>query len=302
MTQRSPLITLNNGVDMPALGLGVLGRDTPELVTGAVETAIITGYRLIDTAASYGNERQVGEGIARSGVPRSDLFVTTKLWMAAYGFDEALRAFNASLKKLGLDYVDLYLLHYPTPRYFDSTVAAYKAAERLLKEKRVRAIGVSNFGAAHLKRLIDRTEVVPAVNQIEIHPYFPQQEMREANARLGIVTQAWSPIGGIFINHPRDSKAIVYLLKDPALGRIAEKYGRTPAQVVLRWHIQNGVAVIPKSVHLDRIAGNIAVFDFELNPADVDAIAKLDRNLRGGRDPETFDMDAMRTRAAASKS
>lgn len=245
---------------------------------------------------------QVGEGVRRSGVDRSEVFVTTKLWISDYGYESALRAFDASLEKLGFDYLDLYLLHWPVPSSFGATVAAYRAAEKLLADKRVRAIGVCNFNPDHLEKLVSQTGIMPAVNQVELHPLFNQCEVRKANASRGVVTQSWSPIGGIFINHPRDPKAIVYLLKDPTLGRIAEKYRKSPAQVVLRWHIQNGVAVIPKSVHPDRIEGNIAVFDFELQPADVDEIAKLDRNLRGGRNPETFDMDAMRAREAASKS
>jgi diketogulonate reductase-like aldo/keto reductase len=191
-----PYITLNNAVAMPALGLGVLNREQPELTQGAVETALAEGYRLIDTAAAYGNERQVCQAIANSGIDRSELFVTTKLWLTDYNYDSALRAFDASLRRLGLDRVDLYLLHWPVPSDFDATVAAYQAAEQLLAQGRVRAIGVSNFGSSDLKALLDRVEVVPAVNQIELHPFFTQAALREAHQRLGIATEAWSPLGG----------------------------------------------------------------------------------------------------------
>lgn len=293
-----PMRRLNNGVEMPMLGFGAY-----RVIDNAVaimETALRSGYRLVDTAAYYGNEQQLGEAIVRSEVPRAELFISTKLWIADYGYDEALRAFDASLEKLGLDYVDMYLLHYPTPRYFESTVAAYRAMERLLKEGRIRAIGVSNFEVEHLRRLSEQTEVVPAINQIELHPYFSRQAQREAHSSLDIATQAWSPIGGIFINHPRTPGQIVRVLEDPALDHIAAKYGKTPAQVVLRWHLQNGVIVIPKTNHAYRMKQNLAVFDFELDAADLRAINDLNRDLRGGGNPETFDMDYMRERARRS--
>lgn len=188
-------------------------------------------------------------------------------------------------------------LHYPTPRYFDSTIAAYKAMERLLKEKRIRAIGVSNFEIEHLRKLREQTEVVPAINQIELHPYFNRRAQRQAHAQLGIATQAWSPMGGIFINNPRDPSKIVRVLEDPELDRIAAHYGRTPAQVVLRWHLQHEVIVIPKTNHAYRMKENLAALDFELAAADMAAIDALDQGLRGGGNPETFDMDYMRARA-----
>ena len=193
MTGKSTYVKLNNGVEIPALGLGVF-QSSPEDTLGAVEAALKEGYRLIDTAAAYGNEQQVGEGIARSGVDRSEVFVTTKLWISDYGYDEALRAFDASLRRLGLDYLDLYLLHQPVPTDFDGTVAAYRAAEKLLAEGRVRAIGVSNQSEKHLTDLMARTEVVPAVNQVEIHPYFNQPALRAFHADHGILTQALSLI------------------------------------------------------------------------------------------------------------
>lgn len=298
---KSPVIKLNNGVEMPTLGFGTYRAF--EATATSVDTALRAGYRLVDTAAFYGNEEQVGEGIRRSGVQRAELFVTTKLWMADYGQEQTIRAFDVSLKKLGLDYIDLYLLHYPAPRHFDDTVAAYHAAEKLLAEGKIRAIGVSNFSAEHLRRLAQQASTTPAVNQIEIHPYFIQRELRAANAALGIVTQAWSPIGGIFINHPKNGNGIIHLLRDPKIAALAERYGKTTAQIVLRWHIQNGVATIPKSVQADRIQSNLEVFDFELTPADMVSMDAIDRGLRGGTDPEIFDMDYMRARQqAAAKS
>ena len=198
----SPCIDLSNGVTMPALGLGVF-LSPPEQTAAAVEAAIACGYRLIDTAAAYNNERQVGEGIRRSGIDRAEMFVTTKLWMTDYGHEAALRAFDASLRRLRLDYLDLYLLHWPVPSDFAATVASYKAAEKLLAEGSMRAIGVSNFSPQHLETLIGQTDVVPAVNQVELHPYFTQQKVRGADARHGVVTQSWSPIGGVrYRNQP----------------------------------------------------------------------------------------------------
>jgi len=269
-----PDITLNNGVTMPQLGFGVF--QVPEEETeAAVTTALEAGYRSIDTAAVYGNEAGVGRAVAASGLRREELFVTTKLWNEQQGYDSALAAFDASLSKLGLDYVDLYLIHWPTPardRYPDT----WRAFEKLLADGRVRAIGVSNFQPAHLQRLIDHFGVVPAVNQIELHPGLQQKELREFHARHGIVTEAWSPL------------AQGALLTEEAITRIAERHGRTPAQVVLRWHLQLGNVVIPKSVTPERIRQNIEVFDFALSDEDIDAITALDRGMRTGPDPDTF--------------
>jgi diketogulonate reductase-like aldo/keto reductase len=225
------------------------------------------------------------------------VFVTTKLWLSDYGYDQALRAFDASMGRLGLDYLDLYLLHWPAPSTFEATVAAYRAAERLLAEKRVRAIGVCNFHPRHLDDLRAKTEVVPAVNQVELHPLFSQRAVREANARHGIVTQSWSPIGGVFTNHPKDPKAVTHLLAHTGLVNLAEKYRKTPAQVVLRWHVQHGLSVIPKSVHPHRIAENIDIFDFELTDEDMAAIDALDAGARGGPDPDVFDLAFLQARA-----
>ena len=284
----STYLDLNNGVKMPALGLGVF-LSPKEQTAGAVATAIEDGYRLIDTAAAYGNERQVGEGLRRSGIDRAEVFVTTKLWMSDYGHDSALRAFDASLRRLGFDYLDLYLLHWPVPSDFDATVASYKAAEKLLADGRVRAIGVCNHSPEHLQRLIERTSVVPAVNQVELHPYFIQREVRDADARRGIVTQSWSPIGGVVARNREPGDPHGNLLEEPILVRLADKYGKTPAQIVLRWHIQHGLSVIPKSVKPQRIAENIDVFDFSLTPEETAAVDTLDTGVRAGTDPQTVD-------------
>jgi diketogulonate reductase-like aldo/keto reductase len=291
----SPLLTLNNGVQMPALGLGVY-QSPPAETAAAVAAALVSGYRLIDTAAFYQNERGVGEGVRHSGLDRSGVFVTTKLWITDYGYDQALRAFDASMSELGLDYLDLYLLHWPTPSNFANAVAAYRAAEKLLKEGRVRAIGVSNFNPHHLQDLMAQTEIVPALNQVEIHPFFAQPEIRAANARLGIVTQSWSPLGGVFINHPRDPSAITRVLDHPQLNEIAARHNKTPAQAVLRWHIQHGLAVIPKSVNPARIAANIDIFDFALTAEDMTAIDALSTGERAGPDPDTFDIAVLEAR------
>jgi diketogulonate reductase-like aldo/keto reductase len=225
------------------------------------------------------------------------VFVTTKLWISDYGFDKALRAFDASMGRLGLDYLDLYLLHWPAPSSFEATTDAYRAAERLLAEKRVRAVGVCNFNPQHLEDLRAKTEVVPAVNQVELHLLFNQRAVREANARHGTVTQSWSPIGGVFTNHPKDAKAVTHVLAHPALVSLASKYKKSPAQVLLRWHVQHGLSVIPKSVHANRFAENIDVFDFELSDADVAAIDTLDAGARGGPDLDTFDLAFLEARA-----
>jgi diketogulonate reductase-like aldo/keto reductase len=281
-------ITLNNGTEIPALGLGVF-LSPPEQTAAAVETAIANGYRLIDTAAAYNNERQVGEGIRGSGIDRDEVFITTKLWVSDYGWDSALDAFDASMRRLGLDYLDLYLLHWPVPSDFEATVASYQAAEKLLAEGRARAIGVSNFNPRHLEQLIARTDVIPAVNQVELHPYFTQQDVRDANARHGIVTQSWSPIGGVY---DRRQTGPTKPLENAAIVELASQHGKTPAQIILRWHIQHGLSTIPKSVRASRIAENIDVFDFTLSPEEIAAIDALDTGTRSGLDPETFDANS----------
>jgi diketogulonate reductase-like aldo/keto reductase len=285
MSGTSALVTLNNGVKMPALGLGVY-QSTPEQTAAAVESAVANGYRLIDTAAAYFNERQVGEGIRRTGIDRSELFVQTKLWISDYGYERALRAFDLSLRKLGLDYVDLYLLHWPVPLDFEATVASYR---KLLADGRVRAIGVCNFSPKHLDALIGSISIMPAVNQVELHPFFAQKELRKADAKLGIVTQAWSPIGGVKRYWVQNSEKRQDPLAHPTVTGLAEKYEKTPAQVVLRWQIEIGNSAIPKSVRPERITENINIFDFKLTAEEIAAIDALDTGLRGGPDPDLVD-------------
>ncbi|MBV7243186.1 aldo/keto reductase [Streptomyces sp. MW-W600-10] len=270
-----PSITLNNGLDMPQLGFGVWQVPDDE-AEKAVATAIETGYRSIDTAAIYANETGTGKAIAASGVARDELFVTTKLWNSEQGHDSTLRAFDASLDKLGLDYVDLYLIHWPVPAK-DAYTDTYKAFEKILADGRAKAIGVSNFYPEHLKRLLAETSVVPAVNQIELHPQFQQAESRAFHADHGIATEAWSPLG--------QGKG---LLEVPTVVAIAQKHGRTPAQAVLRWHLQTGNIVIPKSVTPSRIKENLDVFGFELDADDLAAFAALDEGRRLGPDPAEF--------------
>jgi diketogulonate reductase-like aldo/keto reductase len=288
MTGPTPTITLNNGVEMPLLGLGVF-QSPPEETVAAVEAAISSGYRLIDTAAAYGNEREVGEGIRRSGIDRREIFVTTKLWISDYGPEQALVGLDGCLRRLETDYVDLFLLHHPVPTDFDSTVDAYKALERALGDERVRAIGVSNFSESHLENLMERAGVVPALNQVELHPFFAQPALRAFHRTHAIATQAWSPLGGIHVYRPADPNDVRNPLDHPTIVELAESYGKTPAQVVLRWHIEHEISAIPKSVKPHRIKENIDVFDFSLAPDEVAAIDSLDTGVRGGPDPETID-------------
>lgn len=271
-----PTVTLNNGVRMPQLGFGVWQVPDRE-AAAAVSAALEAGYRSIDTAAIYGNEKGTGQAIAGAGLPREELFVTTKLWNADQGYDSTMRAFDASLDKLGLAHLDLYLIHWPNPGrglYADT----WRAFEKLYAERRAKAIGVSNFPVAQLQHLLDAGSVVPAVNQIELHPNLPQAELRAFHADHGIATEAWSPLG--------QGKG---LLADPALAALAAKHGRTPAQIVLRWHLQLGNVVIPKSVTPSRIRENLDVFGFELDAADLAAVGALDNGRRLGPDPATFD-------------
>jgi diketogulonate reductase-like aldo/keto reductase len=267
-----PTITLNNGVVMPQLGFGVF--QVPDAETAdAVSTALKAGYRSIDTAAAYRNEKGVGTAIAESGLKRDELFITTKLANPDQGYDSTLRAFDNSIGALGLEFVDLYLIHWPRPAN-DQYLDTWRAFERLYADGRVRAIGVSNFNPDHLQRVFDNSGVVPAVNQIELHPFLVQEELRAFDAEHGIATEAWSPLakGG-------------ELLSNPTVTGIAERLGRTPAQVVLRWHLQLGNVIIPKSVTPSRIAENLDVFGFELGADDVAALTALDKGLRTGPDP-----------------
>jgi diketogulonate reductase-like aldo/keto reductase len=289
-----PVIALNNGVELPALGFGVF-QSPPAETTEAVDAAIEVGYRMIDTAASYGNEREVGNAIRAGGIDRRELFVQTKLWISDYGYESALHAYDVSLRKLGVDYVDLYLLHQPMPHEWERTVAAYKGLEKLLADGRVRAIGVSNFSGTLLETLLERTDVVPAVNQVEVHPFFVQHELRQIHERLGVATQAWSPLGGVNRympnrpNAPASTKSLKNPLTDPVVTELSGKHGKTPAQIILRWHIQEGRSAIPKSVKRARIEENFDVFDFALTADEVASIDTLDTNVRGGPDPEMID-------------
>ncbi|UGU34812.1 aldo/keto reductase [Mycolicibacterium smegmatis] len=270
----SPRITLNDGNSIPQVGLGVW--QTPaEDTERAVAAALQAGYRHIDTAAAYRNETETGRAIANSGVPREDIFLVTKLWNSDQGYDATLAAFDASVQRLGVDYLDLYLIHWPVPEN-NKFVDTFKAFAHLRDQGRIRSIGVSNFEPEHLTTLIEETGIVPAVNQIELHPLLPQQELRYVHAKLGIATEAWSPLG-------QGS-----LLADPVITGIAEQHGKTPAQVLIRWHIQLGNIVIPKSVNPERIASNFDVFDFELSGQDITSIASLETGKRLGPDPRTF--------------
>ncbi|MDQ0100605.1 diketogulonate reductase-like aldo/keto reductase [Paenarthrobacter nicotinovorans] len=277
-------LTLNNGVTMPALGLGVF-QSPPEQTTAAVEAALATGYRHIDTAAAYGNEREVGEGIRNSGLDRSEVFIETKVWVSDYGYEQTRHAWEKATAKLGVDYLDLLILHQPAPDRFDKVIAAYKALESLLAEGKVRAIGVSNFMPHHLKQLLAATDIVPALNQVELHPYFIQRDVQEADAEHGILTQAWSPIGGITF-YPGWGEARRNVMEDPTIADVARKHGKSPAQVMLRWHLQQGRSAIPKSTNPARIAENFDVFNFELSPEELAAIDALDTGVRNGPDPD----------------
>lgn len=268
-----PTVELNNGIPMPSLGFGVYKIPDDE-VGVAVRTALDLGYRSIDTATLYGNERGVGEAVRSGAVAREDLFVTTKLWNTEHGYDSALRAFDTSLAELGMDYVDLYLIHWPVPAE-DRYVETWRALEKLHADGRARAIGVSNFQVPHLQRLLDETEVVPAVNQIELHPFLQQSALRDFHEKHGIATEAWSPLarGG-------------ELLETDVVRAVARKHNRTPAQVVLRWHLDLGHVVIPKSVTPQRIQENFEVFDFALDQQDIAGFATLEASKRVGSNPD----------------
>ena len=260
-------VRLNNGLRMPQLGYGVWQVPNEE-ATPAVKQALNAGYRSIDTATIYGNESGVGKALAASNISREDLFITTKVWNADQGYDNTLKAFDTSLEKLGLDYVDLYLIHWPTPMY-NTYVETYKALEKLYKDGRTKAIGVCNFDIDHLQRILDECTVTPAVNQVECHPYLQQKELKKFCEEHNIFLEAYSPL--------MNGKTV---LQDEIIKKIAIQYEKTPAQVILRWHLQSNSIVIPKTVTPSRMEENINVFDFELSEADMDQIAELDRNER----------------------
>lgn len=264
---------LNNGVNMPWLGLGVWKVENGGTVAETVKSAIRMGYRSIDTAAVYGNETGVGQGIRECGVPREELFITTKVWNSDQGYDSTLAAFDTSLDKLGLEYVDLYLVHWPVKGKY---VETWKALTRLYQGGRVKAIGVSNFQIHHLEDIIRETGVIPAVNQVEFHPYLTQKPLLSFCKDKGIQLEAWSPL------------AQGALTKHPVLEEIGVKYGKSASQVILRWDLQNGVVTIPKTVHEGRLKENAHIFDFVLSPSDMEAIDALNRNERKGSDPDNF--------------
>ena len=272
-----PDITLNNGQTIPQLGFGVF-LVKPEDTFAAVSNALKAGYRHIDTAEMYGNEKEVGEAIGRSSLDRTDVFVTSKLSNDAHEPDDARRAFDNTLKALGLDYIDLFLIHWPLPsRYDGDYVSTWRTLEEFYRDGRAHSVGVSNFQPNHLRRLHTECEIPPAIDQIEVNPYLTQDELRGFCAEHQIAVEAWSPL------------ARGQVLSDPAIESIARRTGKTPAQVVLRWHIQRGDIVFPKSVTPARIKENIDIFDFELSGADVEAISLLNRNERTGPDPDNFD-------------
>jgi diketogulonate reductase-like aldo/keto reductase len=284
-----PSLTLNNGVEIPALGLGVF-QTPPDETRDAVRAALDAGYRHVDTAAAYGNEREVGEAIAASDVDRADVFVETKIWINDFGYEETLHGFEKSAGKLGVDQIDLLILHQALPGDFARTLGAYRALERLLADGKVRAIGVSNFMVDHLTALLAEATVVPAVNQIEVHPYFQQKDVQAFGGEHGILTQAWAPIGGITFYRETGHTST---LEDPVIGEIGRTHAKSPAQVMLRWGLQQGRQVIPKSTKPQRIAENIDVFDFELTPDELAAIDALDTDKRGGPAPEAVTLETM---------
>lgn len=269
--------TLNNNLRIPQLGYGVWQIEDEE-ADEAVTKAIETGYHLIDTAKVYGNEAGVGKAIAHSGTPRDDLFITTKVWNADQGYDLTLQAFETSMDKLGIDEVDLYLIHWPTPKY-DMYVETYKALEKLYKDGRTKAIGVCNFDIEHLQRLMDECEIVPAVNQVECHPYLQQKELKAFCQEHGILLEAYSPL----MNGTN-------VMDDPIIQELAKAHAKTPAQIILRWHMQSEVIAIPKTVTPSRMKENLDVFDFELSLDDMDKIAALDRNERNNAIPSEMNM------------
>ena len=270
-----PTITLNNGVEIPQLGFGVY-QVKPEETAQAVQTALEVGYRHIDTAEMYGNEKGVGEGIRNSGIPREEVFITSKLNNGFHARDAALKAFDGTIEALGFDDVDLFLIHWPLPGIDVDYVETWKAMEEIYRSGRAKSIGVSNFNAHHLRKLFGETEIRPAVNQIEIHPYLTQDDLRAFDADHEIATEAWSPI------------AQGKVLDDPTILRVAERHGKTASQVTLRWHIQRGDIVFPKSVTRSRVEENFAIFDFELTEDDMREITMLNRDERTGPDPDTF--------------
>ncbi len=271
------IVTLNNGVKMPQLGFGVW-KVPDETAASVVKEAVDVGYRSIDTAKVYKNERGVGEGLKQASIPREELFITTKLWNADQGYDQTFKAFDESLERLGLEYVDLYLIHWPTPK-FDQYIDTYRALEKLYQEGRVKAIGVCNFNIEHLERLLEECEVVPVVNQVECHPYLQQQALNEFCEKHSIYLESYSPL--------MNGRTI---LEDPIINELAKQHGKTPAQIILRWHLQSNFIVIPKTVTLSRMKENSNIFDFELSEENMKQIASLDRGERINHEPSEMNI------------
>lgn len=281
---------LANGAEIPAVGFGVFLIDR-ETTAMAVEAALAAGYRMLDTAAAYNNEKEVGQAIRKSGVPREEIFLTTKLWAGDIGAAKTRAAFDQSLKRLGTDYVDMYMLHWPQPMHQDEILESWQILAALGREGKIRNLGVCNFSEENLNNLIDASGVRPVVNQVELHPFFQQKELRDAHERKGILTQAWSPLGGVRGYVPKAQQSVSDIHSHPVLREIGGKYGKTPAQVVLRWHLQEGISTNSRSSSPGRIAQNFDIFDFELSPGDMARIRSLDTGIRGGDDPQTVDAD-----------
>ena len=279
---QSPVMRLNDGRSMPQLGLGLMRFGGEGETVSVINNAVKAGYRLFDTAAVYGTEPQTGKAFEALNPMRSELFLTTKLWNDSQGREAPVRAFNASMDRLGLDYLDLYLVHWPLPK-IDRYVETWRALVKLRKEGRVKSIGVSNFTEQHLQRIIDDSGEVPAVNQVEMHPYFQQRALRRFHDQHGIVTQAWSPLGGSFVK----------VLEEPVLAKLAQKHGRTASEIVLAWHVSCGVSFIPKATSPKHLADNMAAFQVKLDVEDLEVLSNLDRTGgRAGPHPDTFDTGA----------
>ncbi|MGA9870981.1 MAG: aldo/keto reductase [Rhodococcus sp. (in: high G+C Gram-positive bacteria)] len=287
----TPNVALNSGTRIPQVGLGVWQAADSETERAVRHALAEANYRHIDTAAAYGNEEAVGRGIAASSVPREDIFVTTKLWNADQGYEPALKAFDVSLGKLGLEYVDLYLVHWPL-QDDERLLRTWDALEKIAESGKAKAVGVCNFEPRHLQLLVDRGGLLPAVDQVELHPHLPQHAIREAAARHGIAVESWSPLGGTHNSGWGKQSKPNTLLTDEVITSIGERHAKSAAQVLIRWHLQNGLIVIPKSVHSERISQNIEVFDFELSADDLSRIATLDDGVRVGAHPDELNIGA----------